>query len=187
MGFCKKYTAFSIGQSFDYAGIRFYPAAFPALFNIPAINFKDREYLLSDFLPLFSKFIAEEISGSFKHTIQQIDRFILDQIDLDFTIDLRFYEAYLKILETKGCLETEQDLNVGISPRQLRRLFNYYIGTTPKSFAQVIRFQHVLHALSHGSKLKEDKIYYDLGFHDQAHFIKNFYRFYGVTPAKVLP
>jgi AraC-like DNA-binding protein len=32
--------------------------------------------------------------------------------------------------------------------------------------------------------LKENKLYFDVGFFDQAHFIKNFKTFYGVTPSE---
>jgi len=31
MGFCKKYTEFSIGHEFNYVGIRFLPTMFPQL------------------------------------------------------------------------------------------------------------------------------------------------------------
>ncbi len=36
MGFCKTYTEFPIGKSFDYVGIRFFPSAFPILFDFNA-------------------------------------------------------------------------------------------------------------------------------------------------------
>ncbi|MEY8863036.1 helix-turn-helix domain-containing protein [Tenacibaculum singaporense] len=77
-------------------------------------------------------------------------------------------------------------MNTGLSTRQLQRVFNYYIGTTPKAFSNVVRFQQVLSEVTSAQSLKNNKLYLDLGFFDQAHFIKHFKTFYGVTPSKAL-
>ncbi len=76
------------------------------------------------------------------------------------------------------------DLSTNLSSRQLRRIFNFYIGTTPKEFSNVVRFQYILNATPSKQTLKNDKLYLDLGFFDQAHFIKSFKSFYGITPSK---
>ena len=78
----------------------------------------------------------------------------------------------------------ERELDTGLSARQLRRIFNYYIGTTAKTFSNVVRFQYILNADPSQRRLKNDKLYFDVGFFDQAHFIKNFKTFYGVTPSQ---
>jgi AraC-like DNA-binding protein len=80
----------------------------------------------------------------------------------------------------------QADLDIGLSPRQLRRYFEYYIGDTAKTFSQVVRFQHILNATPSTQSLKQNKIFFDLGYYDQAHFIKEFKKFYGVPPAKAL-
>ena len=72
-----------------------------------------------------------------------------------------------------------------ISPRQLRRLFEYYIGDSTKTFSKVVRFQNILKAKPSTQSLRENKLFYDTGYFDQAHFIKDFKNFYGVTPGKV--
>ena len=74
--------------------------------------------------------------------------------------------------------------DIGISPRQLRRIFNFYIGTTAKTFSNVVRFQHILNTSPSKQSLKDSKPYFDVGFFDQAHFIKTFKTFYGVTPSE---
>ena len=72
------------------------------------------------------------------------------------------------------------ELDTGISTRQLRRLFDYYIGDSPKTFSNIVRFQHILSA----------KAYHNHSFLDTyyapAHFTKSFKTFYGDTPSKVL-
>ncbi|MEL6606454.1 MAG: AraC family transcriptional regulator, partial [Cyanobacteria bacterium J06614_10] len=56
--------------------------------------------------------------------------------------------------------------------------------TLVKSFCQVVRFQYILNAKPSTQSLRENKIFFDVGFFDQAHFIKTFVKFYGVTPSK---
>ena len=183
MGFCKKYTEFSIGTSFSYGGIRFYPSVFPYLFDISANLFKNKDQPLHLHLPDVAKFIADNVNIDFQSNLHKLNDYFTDQLSKTTShIDKRFLDAFIYILKQKGHLELESELNVGISSRQLRRLFKYYIGTTPKSFAQVVRFQYILNAKPSSQSLKESKIFYDVGFYDQAHFIKNFKTFYGVTP-----
>lgn len=187
MGFCKKYTEFPLDQEFNYAGIRFYPSAFPELFSINAKSLSDQYVWLNQLVPEFSEMLKSGIKSEMK--LKQMSG-ILDEMLLDFKLrrsfdfDPRFYNALNLILENYGTLETETDLDVGLSQRQLRRVFNYYIGTTPKTFSKVVRFQRILNAKPSVQSLKRSKIFYDVGFFDQAHFIKDFKTFYGVTPTR---
>jgi AraC-like DNA-binding protein len=187
MGFCRKYTEFPIGKEFDYIGIRFLPAAFPMLFSVDAKTLSNQSQELDKVLPDFSQWINSTIKSS--DSFSMISKGLSEKIeayskDQSFQYDHRFLNAINLIFEKKGYLDTEKDLNTGLSPRQLRRIFNFYIGTTAKSFSNVVRFQHILNAKPSRQSLKENKLYFDVGFFDQAHFIKSFKTYYGVTPSE---
>jgi len=187
MGFCRKFTEFPIGKSFNYFGIRFLPSAFPSLFQIDAKELSNSSQELNLILPDFAEWISNMTvqDDASEKTIGLLNtKFNTVIRDNKYTIDLRFYEALIHIFHRKGFLDIETDLNTGLSSRQLRRLFNYYIGVTPKAFSNVVRFQYILHAKPSKQSLKENKIYYDVGFYDQAHFIKSFKTFYGVSPVE---
>lgn len=187
MGFCPKYTQFPIGKEFDYIGIRFLPSAFPILFNVDAKTLSNQSQELNKILPDFSKWIDSTIksSGSFETITKALNEKIIECSKIkNIHFDYRFLDALHLIFQKKGFLNTEKDLNTGLSPRQLRRIFNFYIGTTAKSFSNVVRFQHILNAKPSKQSLKENKLYFDVGFFDQAHFIKNFKTFYGVPPSE---
>ena len=187
MGFCRKYTEFPIGQSFDYIGIRFLPSAFPLLFGINAKTLSNQSQELKQIIPELSDWIASDIKSlqSFEKITQLLTKKITKlTVNQDFQFDHRFFNALNLIFQKNGFLDTEKELNIGISPRQLRRIFNFYIGTTAKTFSNVVRFQHILNAKPSRQSLKENKLYFDVGFFDQAHFIKNFKSFYGVTPSE---
>ena len=195
MGFCKKYTAFPLGQSFNYVGVRFLPTMFVQLFKVDAAQLSNKFERLKEVLPQVSNYIRDYFdepvphrrrrSGSLKTEtiIEKLDHYFLGAIqNAEPDFDNRLYDALNIILTNYGVVNVESELNTGISPRQLRRIFNYYIGTTAKTFSKVVRFQNILLAKPSTQSLKQNKLFYDVGFYDQAHFIKDFKNFYGVTP-----
>ena len=187
MGFCRKFTEFPLDNSFHYVGVRFFPTMFPQLFAINASELSNRVEQLGDVLPKVSTFITDNFHNHL--TIEQIrttfDGYFINLIE-NTTIDndSRLYNAIEKILQKFGVVSIEQDLDTGISQRQLRRLFEFYIGDTAKTFAKVVRFQNILRAKPSSQSLRQNKLFFDVGYYDQAHFIKEFKNFYGVTPSK---
>ena len=187
MGFSKQYTEFPLGQQFHYFGIRFFPSIFPQLFGINAAELTDKYELLADVLPDVSKFITTGLGDECQkgETAKILDSYFLKLLNnCKINFDHRFYEALDKILITGGSIAIESELNSGISSRQLRRLFDFYIGTTAKTFSKIVRFQTVLQARPSVQSLRKNKIFFDSGYYDQAHFIKEFKTLSGLTPSK---
>ncbi len=187
MGFCKKYTEFPLENSFDYVGVRFLPTMFSQLFKINAAELSNRFENLGVVLPATAGFIASafETGLSVAEIKRRFDEYFLHfAVRTEFDRDPRFYEALSLILQNSGVLNVEKDLDTGLSPRQLRRLFGYYIGDSAKTFSQVVRFQNILRAKPSQQSLRQNKLFYDNGYYDQAHFIKEFKNLYGVTPGK---
>ncbi len=81
---------------------------------------------------------------------------------------------------SNGNFRVQKELNYGISPRQLRRLFDEYIGFSPKAFAKIIQLQHAVQHIT-----DPDYSYFDSGFYDQAHYIREMKAFSGLTPHKL--
>ena len=187
MGFCKKFTEFQLDNTFNYVGIRFLPTMFPQLFKVNAIELSNRYEYLQMVVPHLSDFIANHFTET---QDQETIRILLDKYFLElvaktrFNHDTRLYDALALILKNYGVIDIEKDLDTGISARQLRRLFEFYIGDTAKTFSKVVRFQNILNAKPSRQSLRQNKLFYDAGYYDQAHFIKEFKHFYGVTPGK---
>lgn len=187
MGFCRQYTEFILEPQFHYAGIRFLPTIFPQLFQVDAALLSNKATPLESLLPHMAAFIRERIapSATLPDIKSVLDHYFLLMLkDVRFNDDPRLYEALSRILETCGVLDVEKDLDTGISARQLRRLFRFYVGDSPKIFSKVVRFQHILRAKPSSQSLRQNKLFFDAGYYDQAHFIKEFRNFYGVTPSK---
>lgn len=187
MGFCKKFVEFPLDNSFNYIGVRFLPTMFPQLFRVNAVELSNRFEQLDGVVPHVSAFISDNFHTQLttEHIQKTFDCYFINLIEkTTLSSDSRLYNAIRKILKEFGVVNIEQDLDTGISQRQLRRLFEYYIGDTAKTFAKVVRFQHILRAKPSSQSLRQNKLFFDVGYYDQAHFIKEFKNFYGVTPSK---
>ncbi len=187
MGFSSKYTEFSLGHTFHYIGIRFLPTMFPQLFRINAAALTNRYESLSAVAPALSHFIESRLDEqlSIAEIVHKLDSWFLQLSgNVIFNADSRLYEAMDVIVKNAGMISVETGVNTGISARQLRRLFEYYVGDTPKTFSKIIRFQNILRAKPSVQSLRQNKLFFDAGYYDQAHFIKEFKSLYGITPAK---
>lgn len=187
MGFCKKYTEFILDKNFHYIGIRFLPTMFTQLFSVPAFELSNRSQELELVLPEAAAFIRSRFDATmnFSSITDVLDSFFIGHLQkASLNYDNRLYDAIQIILKNYGVVDIKNGLDTGISPRQLHRLFDFYVGTSAKTFSQVVRFQNILKAKPSSQSLRENKLFYDVGYYDQSHFIKDFKNFYGVTPSK---
>jgi AraC-like DNA-binding protein len=70
----------------------------------------------------------------------------------------------------------------GISTRRLARLFSIEVGLTPKLYARVQRFSRVVESIYNSSAVDWSDLAVRCGYFDQAHFIRDFKAFSGLTP-----
>jgi transcriptional regulator GlxA family with amidase domain len=75
---------------------------------------------------------------------------------------------------------------LGVSERQLRRVFHEIVGMSPKAFARLARFRRALRAVHDDSRLSWAAIAAATGYYDQAHLIEEFRAIAGVTPRSLL-
>lgn len=186
MGFCKKYTEFELASEFNYIGIRFLPTMFPQLFGVDASIISNKAEELNLVVPKFASFIQSYFNTNvdINSVFKLIDEFLLEQVSImDFQNDARLYNAISLIIKNFGVLNIDE-IDIGLSQRQLRRLFDFYIGDSMKTFSKVVRFQNILRAKPSTQSLKNNKLFFNAGYFDQSHFIKDFKHFYGVTPSK---
>lgn len=186
IGYSSTFSQFPLNSPFNYFGIRFLPMAFPIIFKVDASEISKQFLPLVDVVSNLSKKITEisNQENTLDHLKNKLDEFFLQSIyQSKLNLDTRISTALNKIILSNGNLSLEKDLDVGLSPRQLRRLFKFYIGDSPKNFSKIIRFQAFLKQLSYQENLRKHKVYYDFGYYDQAHFIKEFKQMYGLSPS----
>lgn len=69
-----------------------------------------------------------------------------------------------------------------VSVRTLQRLFDRYVGISPKGVIQRYRLHEVAEQIEKGDIIDWLKLSLDMGYFDQAHFIKDFKAMLGKTP-----
>ena len=112
--------------------------------------------------------------------IKIVEQLLLSQLK-SIQVDKLIVNAVKLIFENKGSIRI-RTLNekLDLSPSAFEKRFRKVVGTTPKKFASIIRFNCVLNNLQKTTSLID--ICYENNFFDQAHFIKDFKQFTGDTP-----
>jgi AraC-like DNA-binding protein len=75
---------------------------------------------------------------------------------------------------------------LGIGARRLTQLFDDEIGLSPKLYCRVRRFQDALHRIDRGRSNAWPLLALASGYFDQAHFIRDFRAFTGLSPTTYL-
>lgn len=191
MGLSSCYTEFQLNNSFNYIGIRFLPTKFTELYGISAAELTDLCEPMVQVLPATSSFIRENFSTEMeaREIIRLLDHYFLNLLQHGvLKSDSRIAHAMEIVLQSAGVLNVKRDLDVGLSPRQLSRLFEYYTGDTVKTFSKIVRFQNYIRRQSGSGAETGDadqrQHYLAAGYYDQAHFIREFKKLYGTTPFK---
>lgn len=70
----------------------------------------------------------------------------------------------------------------GLSPKRFIERFKGAVGVAPKHYCRILRFQRALASAENGHGVDWTRIAFDCGYFDQAHFIRDFRSFAGVTP-----
>lgn len=95
-------------------------------------------------------------------------------------IDDRKQKLFSLIYESRGSL-TVKELSEKVfwSTRQINRYFNQAFGISLKAYCNIIRFKSSL------PSIKKDKLFPELNFADQNHFIREVKKMSGVTPKEL--
>lgn len=135
---------------------------------------------------IFKKDIVAEVEEKLalattdKHRIKIIEQFLLSRIR-DIKADKLITEAVTLIYQSKGAIRIKElNEQLFISQSAFEKRFRKIVGTTPKKFASIIRFNAALDSLNKARSLTE--LCYENNFFDQSHFIRDFKQFTGDTP-----
>ena len=165
--------------------VRFHPSGFLPFTTIPI---KEMENTAVPIATLFGDEGAEIGESILKakdtsERIRLIESFLLKRLTDKKTIDFVVQSTIETIIEANGKFtvnECSQKLN--INRRQLARKFSSAIGLSPKQLAKTMRIQAALKTLLVKEVPSLTDLAYENEYFDQAHFIKDFKEFTGLTP-----
>lgn len=157
---------------------RFLPINMEEFRNVPSL---DMEAVWGDAVNELLEQLEESLSDA-----ERIDRLndflekrLLPQPDLvdyvDYTIQQM--KANNGNLSIKGL-----EHKLGISNRQLERLFRTKIGISPKEMGKLIRFNSAFASLQTDPDISLINLSFETGYYDQSHFYRDFKSISGVSP-----
>lgn len=170
-------------------GVRFCPGTAGALIEPAAHELTDGSARLEDVSRAASRYhLAERIAEA--HTHAERARIVAAYLATGRG-RLRARDArVLRVIEQLRAARSEQPIaalaaDVGVSERQLERLFHAHVGARPKLLARVLRMQRALTALetepatqaAHAQATR---------FADEAHLVREFRALTGLTPRGLL-
>lgn len=142
---------------------------------------------------VFGEEIARELEqemilgANTEQRIEIIERFLLEKLNEQSTIDHIVKRTVDALIATKGSSSISNILKEDLSKRrQLERKFVNQIGISPKQLGKVIRLQSALKMLLNEEGESLTNIAHENDYYDQAHFIKDFREFTGLSPKEFL-
>lgn len=168
---------------------RFHPHASALFFPNQASDFTNDSIDLNDVfrgepVELYDRVMEQH---SIEHKIDTLEKFLVRRlIRNDKNQDkLKLVEAICRHAMNEGEIFSVESLasRYGFSERYLQKLFLDFTGVSPKSFFTIQRFNRSLDLLK-STTLSLTAIAHECGYYDQAHFIREFKAFAGITPSR---
>jgi AraC-like DNA-binding protein len=185
-GQIKKYFFLQNSGASGVFGIKFKPPALTHLFNVSMNEFTDKVVAVNEVNISSLTLLEHEIKScsNYEEMIIATDKrlqAIVARVSAENTIIDRAIDI---IFATAGTISiTEIQKQLFITERHLQRIFQKYIGISPKFYTRIIRFGQIFHLMQQANVSWLD-ITHRSGYFDQSHFIKDFKAFSGEDPSK---
>lgn len=166
---------------------RLYPFAATLFFRNSLLDFTNQSLDIDDILGNESQLLFEEMmtAGPLEQQLAVFDAFLMRRM-LASKVRPEKVNLLRHLCNQLSLNEDQLSIRVlaaqtGLSERYLQKLFNDSIGLPPKTYFQIQRFNQSL-SLVRQKEVSLTSIAHHCGYFDQAHFIKEFRRFTGITP-----
>lgn len=168
-------------------GIKFRPAALTNLFGLKMIELTDRVVPLQTIVGKLYRGMEAAVQSQIpiEDFVPMLNQFFSERLTY-MTINEKIEQSINLIFSRKGDVTVAEltDL-VHITERQLQRLFNHFVGLSPKFYCRIIRFNHIFSLMEQPDSSWVEVALHS-GYYDQAHFIRNFQAFTGEDPSAYL-
>jgi AraC-like DNA-binding protein len=174
----------------DLAGIRFRPSGARALVGAPMGELLNATPALSDLALRLARRIEAALlaaghdPAARAHALDATLVAALGERRSARRADARVALAVREIERASGAVSVDALARAAsLSARQLERAFLRDVGLAPKRFARITRFRAVIGRRTADPAAPWAAVAHDLGYTDQAHLVREFREFAGVSPA----
>lgn len=172
----------------DLVGVRLRPGVGGTLLGMPASELTDRTVDLDEVLPASrAAGLGEELSsaGDPSARIAALEAHLRRWFRRAHPAPPAVGAAVGLIERSRGAIPVrELERRIGLSARQLERLFARYAGMTPKTACRVARFRTAWRRLHRPEPISLSRLALGCGYADQAHLTREFHAFAGLPPGR---
>ncbi|NQX38696.1 Helix-turn-helix domain-containing protein [Pedobacter steynii] len=167
--------------------VRFLPEGFAAFATFPVGDMENRAVPLQELFAEEGIDLEKEILNALntEERIQLVERFLLHKLITPESVHQIVRSGVAAMMKLKGQVSVDELTdNLKINRRQLERKFSIAVGLSPKQLSKMIRLQSVLKIMADPQFTSLTSIAYQGDYYDQAHLIKDFKEFAGMSPKK---
>lgn len=168
--------------------ILFQPTGLNRLVGIDMTSLLNQDPLASDVLGRSAEVLGDAIrlAPDFPERVAAVERWVGAMLEAGGP-DCVIGDASRRMIVELGDARINNFVaESGLSARQFQRRFAAQVGMSPKLFARTIRFDRALVARRDGTNRTWTQIVHDLGYFDQAHFIRDCHAFTGLPPGSLV-
>lgn len=172
-------------------GIRFKPFALAHLFPIPPQQLTDKVLPLAQLFKiepedtrLINEILGQDDLSGRVHYAEALVLSLFDELNY---IDQGFRDQLNYILDRKGILKVQELFAAfKVSKVTLHKHFLHKMGLSPKQVSRIWRLNYFLQLQRNAAHRKLTDLALEAGYYDQAHFIREFNRFFPYSPHRLL-
>jgi AraC-like DNA-binding protein len=164
-------------------GIRFLPHAGAGLLGIGMSSLTDQVVSLESVVGGFSGELESQIveAATFEERVSVVETALGTR---RYNGDLSMVAGLTQMISDSGGCMSVQELvqRTGIGERRMERMFDNYVGVSPKMFSRIVRFRGVVRSIDAADSFGMLDAALSFGYYDQAHMIHEFNEFAGTSP-----
>jgi AraC-like DNA-binding protein len=166
-------------------GILFRPGAARMFFPVAAHELHNTDIALSELYPGEADRLLNDVCSATGELMQflAVEQYLNQKLTNAAPIHPAVKYA-VEQLSREGAVASIRriQLDTALSHTRFIQLFRENVGLTPKLFCRIRRFRTLLHRVEKGMPVNWAELAVDCGYFDQAHLIRDFRAFAGITP-----
>ncbi|HEV8694728.1 MAG TPA: helix-turn-helix domain-containing protein [Lysobacter sp.] len=168
-------------------GVKFRPGGFHPFFQRPVSGLRDRSLLPRTVFgatvdSLEAAVFAQQTD---EQSIALVEAFLHEHMPAEDPVVVQVGEIVDGIVHDRAVTSVEQLVQRwGLEKRRLQRLFSEYVGVSPKWVINRYRLHEAVERLAEGGTVDWVQLALELGYFDQAHFIRDFKKLVGRPPGE---
>jgi AraC-like DNA-binding protein len=171
-------------ESTAVIGVLFRPGTARIFFPVAAHELHNTDIALSELNPGEADRLLNDVCSATGELAQflVLERYLNRKLKTAAAIHPAVRYAVEQLSRDYGVRVRQIQLDTGLSHTRFIQLFDEHVGLTPKLFYRVRRFRTLLEFIEKRMPVNWAEVATDCGYFDQAHLIRDFRAFAGITP-----